>query len=88
MTPAVSHKIGKMLSRRIVAPDDRLRIVAGASAAQTWDDVPVSIRNLVERIAAEPEFTPNDDIVSSGYNQPQVDDDAVSHREFELLPDE
>ena len=77
MTPEVSHKIGKMLARRIVDPDDRLRIVEGASAAQTWDDVPVSIRDLVERIAAQPEFVPAGLIVSSGYNQPQDDDVRV-----------
>ena len=88
MTPEVSYKIGGMLHQRYVSPDDRLRIVEGASAALTWDDVPVRIRQLVERIASGPPMTPDEELTASGYNEPQVDDDAVSHREFELLPDE
>lgn len=34
------------------------------------------------------EVRDNDAQVSSGYNEPQVHDDAVSYREIELVPDE
>lgn len=58
-------------------PRDRMRRLAEPDT--TWD--PPWAGGFIE-------LREHDAQTASGYNEPQVSGDAVSYREFELLPDE
>lgn len=50
MTPELSRRIGGILGRRPVDPEDRARVLAAVRGASDWTDIPADIRDLLERL--------------------------------------
>lgn len=50
MSPDVSRRLGLVLGRHWVSPDERGRIISAALDADTWTDIPGDIRDLLADI--------------------------------------
>lgn len=50
MSPEVSRRLGLILGRHHVTPDERDRIISAALDAQGWEDIPRDIRRLLAEI--------------------------------------
>lgn len=51
MSPEVSRRLGLILGRHFVRPDERDQIISGALDAEVWGDIPSDIRDLIDEIA-------------------------------------
>jgi len=50
MSPEVSRRLGLLLGRHWVSPDERGRIISAALDAEGWEDIPGNIRDLLAEI--------------------------------------
>jgi hypothetical protein len=62
MSPEVCRRLGSILGRNWVYPEERSRVIAASIDARTWDDIPRVIRDLVDAIGRrgfrEPKIQP------------------------------
>lgn len=60
MTPELSRQVGRILGKTHTPPpfEERERIIAALSGAETWDDLPDDVRALLQRLERAPGFGP------------------------------
>jgi hypothetical protein len=58
MTPELSRRLGTALGKKHVTTEERSAVVDAADSAETWDDLPPAVRQLVTEIEARPNLYP------------------------------
>lgn len=70
MTPDLSRRLGIAIGMRINTPAERAKVVTAARRAETWEDLPQDVRDLVVEIETRfPEFEPT---TASGRTHPHL----------------
>lgn len=54
MGPELSHRLGVSLGGRIVTVAERRTITEAAAGVDTWNDLPLTVRALVQEIEHRP----------------------------------
>jgi hypothetical protein len=55
LTPELSRRIGSAVGTHSVTPAEQSTIVRGAADAETWEDLPAQVRQLVADVESRPE---------------------------------
>lgn len=86
MSPEVSRRLGLILGRHWVSPDERDRVISASLDAERWEDVPKDVRGLLREIGRRSATGPG--VRRARHDDPDAEIEEIARALATLTDDE